>query len=105
MIGIFLQDWIEEKSLNKCELCHSQWGNYWKVFEDRKLFFCCQLCAVQYENLISTIQNQIENQRMSILEIKGTSRLRICRVIKNDKEYRFSLSFRADGQVSHFKEL
>ena len=39
-----------------CALCGSSWGNWWEEAEGKRLFFCCSICAVAYQDAIRHVK-------------------------------------------------
>lgn len=75
----------------------------WEEVDDERLFFCCDLCAVQYRGLIDRIKRETGWERLDSIEIAGDRRARTCSVSRGATRARFLFSFNSDGQLIRFQ--
>ncbi|MHA2032113.1 MAG: TA0938 family protein [Candidatus Kariarchaeaceae archaeon] len=90
---------------NSCELCGSEWGDYWYEIDEKSLFFCCEICAIQYRNMTKAIRKETNWHTIDHLEIEGTSRGRTGIALSNGENFNFRISFLPDGRILDFQNL
>jgi hypothetical protein len=88
-----------------CAICDSTWGNVWEVVEGERLFFCCDLCTVQFRCLVDRIKAETGWSRIDAVEIAGDRRGRTCRASSGDREFRCSFAFNPEGRLRRFAPL
>ena len=77
-----------------CALCDSTWGDYWRVIENKNLFFCCNICADLFESLINQIKLKLESDFVDEIQLKGNSKHRKIYVKVSSSHYSGDVSFR-----------
>lgn len=92
-----------KRNYDGCAICNSTWGNVWAEVEGERLFFCCDLCVVQYRNLIDRIKHETGWSRIDSIEIAGDRRGRTCVVASGDARSRFVFAFTPDGKLLRFQ--
>jgi YHS domain-containing protein len=88
-----------------CVICDSTWGNYWEEIEGQRMFFCCDLCAIQFKNLVDEVKRRTGWQTIEEVKIKGDYGGRECEAVSPDgKRYGFFIMFNSDGGIQKFAE-
>ena len=89
---------------DKCLICDSEWGNYWFEINEESIFFCCEICAMQYKNLHNTIQNEIGTKEFKILKMGGNTFRRSCEFQdKNGTIRNIEFRFNSKGNLNRLK--
>ncbi len=84
-----------------CALCGATWGSYYEEVQGERLFFCCDLCAKGFREIVE----RAELERIDLLEISGNYSLgRHCTAREGDRVRRFYVKFNDDAEISTFKE-
>lgn len=89
-----------------CALCGATWGEYYTTVEGDRLFFCCDLCAKGFINIINEVKRRTGWSRVDEIEIRGNYYTgRTCTARHNGREYRFYVQFNDEAEIVNFKEL
>lgn len=89
-----------------CALCGATWGEYYEEIDGQKLFFCCDICALEFKNMINEIKKRTGLSKINELVIKGNYYTgRTCTVKNENKEYKFYVKFGSKGEITTFKEI
>ena len=88
-----------------CALCGATWGDYWAEVDGRKLFFCCDICARQYVNIVGEVKKRTGWAKLGDIKMEGNYRGRICTAFSGAESIRFMISFFENGDVRSFVEL
>ncbi|HKS59542.1 MAG TPA: TA0938 family protein [Thermoplasmata archaeon] len=88
-----------------CVLCGSTWGDVWRDVDGTRCFFCCELCARQFANLLQAVRRATEWSRIDALEIAGDRRGREVTVRSGAATARFSFLFGYEGEVRRFRAV
>jgi YHS domain-containing protein len=88
-----------------CAICGSTWGSYWKDVQGENLFFCCQLCYVEFQNMIEEVKKRTTWPLVDEVEIKGDYRGRAVRARYQENTFNFIISFGTMGQVREFTKI
>lgn len=91
-----------KRNYDGCAICNSTWGNVWAEVEGERLFFCCDLCVVQYRNLLERIKRDAGWSRVDSIEIAGDRRGRSCQVTSGTDLRRFDFGFNSEGMILRF---
>lgn len=68
------------------------------------MFFCCNICADAYENMIGEVKKKTGWEELDYVEITGNYRLgRTCRATKGDSEYKYFFRHE-NGNITQFEE-
>ena len=81
-----------------CTLCDSTWGDYYETIEDTKLFFCCDVCASQYRQIITVLKEKLSLGRIDEFHITGNPRKRTFRLFSEGNEFTGYITF-ANGKI------
>lgn len=68
------------------------------------MFFCCEICAVEFENMIAEVKRRTGWNSIDGIEVEGDQRQRECKAISSDRSYRFEIGFDSQGQIRMFRE-
>lgn len=85
-----------------CAICGSTWGNVWEDVEGQRMFFCCDVCRIQFRGLIARIKHDTGWDRIDGLEIAGDRRGRTCRATLGSQVARFAFAFNSEGTLRQF---
>ena len=88
-----------------CALCGATWGDYWEVVDEKRLFFCCEVCATQYKTILTEAKKRSGWDSIDSLDMQGDYRGRVCRARHGGATHRFMVSFFDDGRLRTFLEL
>ncbi|MCI4351719.1 MAG: TA0938 family protein [Thermoplasmata archaeon] len=82
-----------------CVLCGSTWGDHWADVEGTRRFFCCEVCALQFRNLLAALRRELGGTEIRRLEIAGDRHGRKVTVEHDERVIRFGFVFGPDGEV------
>ena len=85
-----------------CAICDSTWGNVWADVEGQRMFFCCDICRVQFLGLIERIKRETGWSRLDAVEVAGDRRGRTCLATSGSESARFAFTFNAEGTLRRF---
>ncbi|MCI4348170.1 MAG: TA0938 family protein [Thermoplasmata archaeon] len=85
-----------------CAICDSSWGDLWAEVEGERLFFCCNICLLQFQQLISRIKSETGWDRIDSVHIAGDRRGRTCLATRKDAAYECAFSSNAEGSLREF---
>jgi hypothetical protein len=88
-----------------CALCGATWGDYWTELDGKTLFFCCDICAKQYVNIVGEVKKRTGWAQLGDIKMEGNYRGRICTAFSEAESLRFMISFFENGDVRSFVEL
>ena len=91
-----------KRNYDGCAICNSTWGNVWAEVEGERMFFCCDLCVVQFRALIGRIERETGWTRVDSIEVAGDRRGRTCQVSSSGESARFRFAFTPEGQLLRF---
>ena len=67
---------VKEKG---CVICGATWGDYWEEVEGQRLFFCCDICAREFTNMVRTVKERTGWTTIDEIKTEGDYRGRVCR--------------------------
>ena len=86
-----------------CAICGSTWGDYWEEVEGQRMFFCCDVCAVQFKNMIDEVKKRTGWEAIDKIRIEGDYRGRDVTALRGDgSSYRFLVRFDSKGEIQKF---
>jgi Ta0938 len=85
-----------------CAICDSTWGNVWEYVEGQRMFFCCDLCLVQFRGLVERIKRDTGWDHVDELEVAGDRRGRTCMAKSGSRSARFTFAFNSEGSLRRF---
>ena len=92
-------------NLEGCAICGSTWGNYWAEVEGEKMFFCCDICFIQFRNMINEVKRRTNWRTVDEIKIEGDYRGRECVARLENNSYWFFVSFKSNGEIHRFNDL
>ncbi|MCY0858823.1 MAG: TA0938 family protein [Sulfolobaceae archaeon] len=89
-----------------CAICGATWGEYYAEVDGEKLFFCCDICAAEFINMINEVKKRAGWERVDEIEINGNYYAgRTCVAKHEGKEFKFYIRFGDEGEITTFKVL
>ncbi|HZY71045.1 MAG TPA: TA0938 family protein [Thermoplasmata archaeon] len=88
-----------------CVLCGSTWGDVRAKVDGERRFFCCEVCARQFTNLLRRVREASGWDRLDALEISGDRRGRVAVAHRGAEERRFAFVFGYDAEVRRFRAV
>jgi putative zinc binding protein len=88
-----------------CAICDSTWGDHWEEVEGDRMFFCCALCAVQFQGLVARIRTETGWPALDEIVLSGDRRGRECTARCGGSTYRAGFAFNAEGAILRFQRL
>jgi hypothetical protein len=89
-----------------CAICESTWGDYWEEVEGQRMFFCCEICAVQFKNMINEVKKRTGWESIGEIKIRGDYRGREVTALRNDSSaYKFLIRFGSKGEIQKFSPV
>ena len=87
-----------------CVLCEATWGDYWEEVEGQRMFFCCNICAVEFKNMIREVKARTGWESIDEIKMSGDYRGRDCTALNGEKIYSYFIRFDSKGQVQDFND-
>lgn len=87
-----------------CAICGSTWGDYWSEVDGQKMFFCCEICAVEFQNMVSEVKSRTGWGSIDEIRIEGDQRGRDCVAVSGSRSYGFRIRFNSEGRILTFSE-
>jgi len=69
------------------------------------MFFCCDICAVEFKNMISEVKKRTGWKTIDEIKMTGNYRGRECVALFQGKKYGFYIRFDSKGGIDLFTEL
>lgn len=88
-----------------CAICDSTWGNTWETIEGERRFFCCEVCALQFRELVERVKEATGWTTLDSLEISGDRGGRNCVATRGGTSFRFFIAFNSEGRTREFTPL
>jgi hypothetical protein len=89
-----------------CALCGATWGNYYEEIDGEKLFFCCEMCATGFKNMIREVKYRTGWKAIDNLSIEGNYYMgRTCVAENEEKRYKFYLKFDDNAKIATFEQI
>lgn len=60
-----------KRNYEGCALCDGTWGDYWREIEGENTFFCCNICADAFENMIKRVKKETGWAKVESVAIEG----------------------------------
>ncbi len=91
---------------NGCALCGGTWGNYYESVEGEELFFCCNICAKAFINIVNEAKRRFNLNKIDYIELRGNFyRGRTIEVKDGERSHKFYIKLSDEGDITEFKEL
>ncbi len=87
-----------------CALCEATWGDYWEEVEEQRMFFCCDICAIEFKNMVREVKTRTGWKSIDGINMTGDYRGRDCTAVSGGKKYAFFIRFDSKGEVQAFNE-
>lgn len=87
-----------------CALCEATWGNYWAEIDGQKMFFCCDICATEFRNMVNIVKEKTGWKTIDEIVMNGNHRGRQCTAMSSGKIYHFFMKFDSTGAIQTFAE-
>jgi len=87
-----------------CAICEATWGDYWEEVDGQRMFFCCEVCATEFKNMISEVKKRTGWKTLDEIKMNGNYRGRDCTAFSAGKKFSFFIRFDSKGGIDAFKE-
>ncbi len=92
-----------KRNYEGCALCDATWGDYWRVIEGENTYFCCDICADAFENMIKKVKEVTGWPTVDSVEINGNySSGRNCVATYGKEKLKYYFKHR-DGIITIFE--
>ena len=88
-----------------CAICGATWGDYWAEVEGQRMFFCCEICEIEFRNMIEEVKRRTGWTTIDEIKLQGDQRERECTALAGGRSYRFAIGFNSQGAIRIFREL
>ena len=88
-----------------CLLCGSTWGNVWEEIEGRTEFFCCMICARQWNALRAAIRGATGWGVIDRIDLKGNRWGRTGVAHLGQQHFAFRVVFTPEGALRTFESV
>lgn len=68
------------------------------------MFFCCDICAIEFKNMISEVEKRTGWKKVDEFKMTGNYRGRECTALHEGKRYNFWIRFDSKGGIDAFSE-
>lgn len=87
-----------------CAICEATWGDYWEEIDGQRMFFCCDVCAAEFKNMVNEVKIRTGWKTLDEIKMNGNYRGRDCTALCAGKEFGFFVRFDSKGRIDTFKE-
>jgi len=97
-----------------CAICQATWGDYWEEIEGQRMFFCCDICAIEFKNMVNEVKKRTGWKTLDEIKMTGNYRgrecmalyggRRECTALHHGNKYSFSIRFDSKGEIDAFSE-
>ena len=92
-----------KRNYTGCAICDSTWGDTWAEVDGERMFFCCELCVVQFRGLVERIKATTGWLAIDAIAIEGDRRGRRVEARHGGATFRAFVAFNAEGRVREFR--
>lgn len=91
-----------KRNYEGCALCDATWGNYWREIDGENIFFCCDICADAFENMVKKVKEVTGWEKIESIKIEGNySRGRNCTATSGKEKIEYFFRHE-DGKLTEF---
>jgi hypothetical protein len=87
-----------------CAICEATWGDHWDVVDGQRIFFCCDICAAEFKNMVGKVKERTGWKMIDEIKLTGDYRGREGTAHYGDKKYNFFVRFDSKGGLDIFNE-
>lgn len=88
-----------------CALCNATWGQYWREIDGENMFFCCNICADIFEEMVRRVKENTGWGKIDYIELIGNySKGRNCTARRGDEEFKYYFRTYSDGKFISFEK-
>ncbi len=87
-----------------CVICEATWGDYWEVIDGQRMFFCCDICAAEFKNMVSEVKKRTGWKTLDEVKMTGNYRGRDCTAFSAGNKFSFFIRFNSKGGIDAFME-
>jgi hypothetical protein len=87
-----------------CAICQATWGDYWEEVEGQRMFFCCDICAIEFKNMVNEVKKRTGWKTLDEIKMTGNYRGRECTALYRGNKYSFSIRFDSKGGIDALSE-
>ncbi len=81
-------------------------GEYYREIENEKMFFCCNICADIFENMVNVVKKETGWDHIDSVELHGNYSLgRNCTATSGENTFKYYFRAYSDGRIMEFKRL
>ncbi len=95
---------IKTNNEKGCGLCDATWGEYYREIDGDRMFFCCNICADIFENMVKEVKERTGWDSIDYIELIGNySKGRECTAKSGDRAYKYYFRTYSDGRMMSFE--
>ena len=88
-----------------CGLCNATWGEYYRDIDGDRMFFCCNICADIFENMVEEVKKRTGWTSIDRIDLVGSySSGRNCTARHGSSEYKYYFRTYSDGRMMKFED-
>jgi YHS domain-containing protein len=72
-----------------CAICESTWGNHWVEVDGQRMFFCCEICEVEFRNMIEEVKRRTGWKTIDEIRVTGDQKGRECTALLGLQAFRY----------------
>ena len=96
---------IKTNNEKGCALCDATWGEYYREIEGEKMFFCCNICADIFENMVNEVKKRTGWEKIGYIQLIGNySKGRECKATSGNESYNYYFRTYGDGRMMAFQD-
>ena len=96
---------METNNRKGCALCDATWGEYYREIYGNRMFFCCDICADIFENMVSEVKKRTGWKNIDHVDLNGNFSLgRQCTARSGKETFNFYFRTYSDGRMMKFEE-
>ncbi|EQB69460.1 TA0938 family protein [Cuniculiplasma divulgatum] len=96
---------IKTNNEKGCALCDATWGEYYREIEGENMFFCCNICADIFENMVNEVKKRTGWSHIDYIQLVGNySKGRECEARSDKSVYKYYFRTYGDGRMMTFED-